>query len=63
MEDVCIFIVMYVPSVGIVRSRTKATEFYYYVCSVLCILFHGVLCTICVNMYCTAVTGCQPSCI
>jgi hypothetical protein len=31
--------------------------------SVLGILFHCVvLCTVCVNVYCTTATGCQPNC-
>jgi hypothetical protein len=46
----CTFIVMFVYS-------------YCYVCSVLCIvsLCRSVYC-LCVNVYCTTATGCQPNC-
>ena len=34
-----------------------------YICSVLGIVFHCVvLCIVCVNVYCTTATGCQPNC-
>jgi hypothetical protein len=34
-----------------------------FVCCVLCILFHCVvLCTVCADVYCTAVTRCKPNC-
>ena len=39
--------------------------YYWCICSFLGILFHFVvLCTycLCVNVYCTAAAGCQPSC-
>jgi hypothetical protein len=44
-----IYIVMYVPFCS-----------YCYVCSFLCHCF-GVL-FLCVNVYCTTATGCQPNC-
>ena len=36
--------------------------FYCYVCSVYSVLFCSSVYCLCVNVYCTAATGCQPNC-